>query len=156
MSSPLAGFWAFLATYVAYFLPSILFPMDSRWLASLQKPTWSPPGAIVGLAWMIVYGMIALSVALLHTKVGWRNLGWLWKGSFIVNLLLVFIYFAGQTVSKNLFLSFLNTALIAGTAFLLVFFAWPYYRVSALLFLPYALWSSFATYLAWAIYRLNA
>ncbi|QGG48404.1 TspO/MBR family protein [Heliorestis convoluta] len=145
----------FIATYALYTLPSFLFPMDQRWLQSLNKPAWSPPGAVVGLVWMLIYGGIALSVALLQDKVGWRNLGWLWKGSFLANVFLVFIYFAGQTVSKNLFLSVLNTALIALTAFLLVFVSWPYYRLSALLFLPYALWSSFATYLAWALYRLN-
>ncbi|MZP29860.1 tryptophan-rich sensory protein [Heliobacterium undosum] len=150
--SPVA---VFFLNYVAFTALSWIFPMDRKWLASLEKPSWSPPGMVVGMAWMIIFALISLAVALLWDKVGLRRIGLSWKAVFLANWFFNQLFYIGQSFSRNLFYSFLDTAAIAVTATLLVFVSWPYSRAAALLFAPYALWSSFATALAWAIYRLN-
>ncbi|MBC9783711.1 tryptophan-rich sensory protein [Heliobacterium chlorum] len=155
MVDKLSGIITFLLTYFAFSITSWIFPMDRKWLESLDKPAWSPPGSVIGLAWVVIFGLISLAVALLQEKIGWRRLGGLWKGVFIANYLFNQLFIIGQSFSRNLLLSFLDTAAIAVTAFVLVFVTWSYSRLASILFIPYALWSGFATFLSYAIYRLN-
>ncbi|MBM7866162.1 tryptophan-rich sensory protein [Heliobacterium gestii] len=145
----------FFLAYVAFSALSWLFPMDRKWIESLEKPAWSPPGMVIGIGWVIIFALISLAVAILYDKVGLRRLGLTWKAVFLANWVFNQLFYIGQSFSRNLFYSFLDTAAIAVTAILLVFASWPYSRPAALLFAPYALWSSFATALAWTIYRLN-
>jgi tryptophan-rich sensory protein len=37
----------------------------------------------------------------------------------------------------------------------IIAYAWPSSKLAAILLVPYAAWTAFATYLTWAIYRLN-
>ncbi|WP_082233525.1 TspO/MBR family protein [Halobacillus massiliensis] len=65
----------------------------------------------------------------------------------------LFSYF--QFGQKDLLLAFIDSVLVALTALFLSVLLWKISKVSSLLLIPYILWSSFAVYLAFTIYRMN-
>lgn len=62
----------FLLTYGLFYVSSILFPIDRAWYDALEKPSWTPPGMTIGIVWAVLYGLIALSVAIIYNKYGFK------------------------------------------------------------------------------------
>jgi tryptophan-rich sensory protein len=58
-------------------------------------------------------------------------------------------------VRKDWLLSTFDSGLVALTAIAFIVLVWKVSRPSAWLFVPYAAWSSFATYLSYAVWALN-
>jgi tryptophan-rich sensory protein len=52
-------------------------------------------------------------------------------------------------------LAVIDAALVGLSVLLLIALVWRYSKLSAFLLFPYFLWVCFATYLSYAIYRLN-
>jgi translocator protein len=59
------------------------------------------------------------------------------------------------TPAHSLRLATLDSALLAATMGTLVVVAWKIRRLAALLLVPYALWTVFATALSWRLWRMN-
>jgi benzodiazapine receptor len=145
----------FVLTYAAFLVSGFLFRIDRVWYDALVKPSWTPPGAVIGLIWSVLFGCIALSVAILDAKVGLLNLGpWL-IAAIVANWVLnqAFSYF--QATRQDWFLAGWDAALIAATAFIVAVLAGRVSAWSGWLYVPYAAWSSFATYLSFLIWSLN-
>ncbi|MCW2277520.1 TspO/MBR family protein [Heliophilum fasciatum] len=146
----------FLLTYGLLIIPAWIFPMNRDVIDSLEKPSWSPPGMVIGFIWLVIYGLISLAMVVLSRNMGLRNLPLFWKVLATANYGFSILFFIGQAFSRNLLLSFLDTGLIAITAVLIAVTTWTYSPLAAGLLAPYALWTTFATYLSWVIYRLNS
>ena len=58
----------FLLTYGLFYVSSIVFPIDRTWYDALEKPSWTPSGMTIGMIWAVLYGLIALSVAIIYNK----------------------------------------------------------------------------------------
>jgi benzodiazapine receptor len=130
------------------------FP-PGAWHQGLVKPSWNPPNWIFAPVWSVLYLAIALA-------------GWLYSRSVSgpLRLDLVLALWAVQLV-LNAAWSWLFFGLHSpGAAFVdillllvaIVWFAFAAHRASAAaawLFVPYALWVSFATALNAAIWYLN-
>ncbi|WP_420488186.1 tryptophan-rich sensory protein [Gottfriedia acidiceleris] len=99
--------------------------------------------------------MIALSLAIVDYKVG------IIKTSFTFLLICLINYISNQSFSffqfkiKRLDLAAVDCLIVAVTAVLIIKFTLPYSIVASVLLIPYAIWTTFATYLALCIYRLN-
>ncbi|MGE8055848.1 TspO/MBR family protein [Bacillus mycoides] len=143
----------FLLTYGLFYVSSILFPIDRIWYDALAKPSWTPSGMTIGIIWSVLYGIIALSVAIIYNKYGF-NPKTFWA-VFLLNYICnqAFSYF--QFSQKNLFLATIDCLLVAITTLILIVFSSNLSKVSAWLLIPYLLWASFATYLSWVIYSIN-
>jgi translocator protein len=121
------------------------------WYEALAKPPFNPPNWIFGPVWSILYVMIAVA--------GWR----IWRmkqtgGAMAVwwiqlglNFLWSPVFFTVQSIGGAL------VVVLAMLASILAFIvlAWNRDRLSALLFIPYAAWVSFATLLNASILYLN-
>ncbi|WP_179876841.1 tryptophan-rich sensory protein, partial [Bacillus wiedmannii] len=83
----------------------------------------------------------------LHQKLYW----FLFLLNYICNQ--AFSYF--QFSQKNLFLATIDCFLITITTLLLIVFSLKLSKISTYLFIPYFLWSAFATYLSWTIFSMN-
>jgi tryptophan-rich sensory protein len=130
-------------------------PEISGWYATIRKPSWTPPNWLFGPVWSALYAMMALA--------GWRV--WLLEASpqrtllLLVFALQLALNFAWSPVFFSfhwpglaaLVIAFLWLAIAAFTIL-----SWTPVRISALLFLPYWAWVSFAAALNLAIWRLNA
>lgn len=121
------------------------------WYEALAKPPFNPPNWIFGPVWSILYVMIAVA--------GWRiwrmkqtggamAVWWLQLG---LNFLWSPVFFTVQSIGGAL------VVVLAMLASILAFIvlAWNRDRLSALLFIPYAAWVSFATLLNASILYLN-
>ena len=121
------------------------------WYATLTKPSFNPPNWVFGPVWSTLYVMIGIA--------GWRIwrtqresaamalwwtqllLNWLWTPTFFV------------LHSPPLALAIVLSMLAVIVCFIAA--CWRRDRIAAWLFLPYALWVSFATVLNTAIVALN-
>ncbi|HJL16366.1 MAG TPA: TspO/MBR family protein [Sandaracinaceae bacterium LLY-WYZ-13_1] len=126
-----------------------------RWARTLANPSWSPPGAVIGAVWVVLFGLMA---AALHAvdrrgtpgrrspaRVGILaqyavNVGWTWA------------YFGLRNVANGFYVTVLAWVLCVGVIVL----AWRATRAAALLLLPLQGWLTFALALSWVTWRLNA
>lgn len=125
--------------------------LPGEWYASLNKPSFTPPNWVFAPVWTVLYIVIAIS--------GWRC--WvrdrkstamkLWFVQMVLNFLWSPVFFRAQ--QPGFALVVVLAALAAVLAFIAV--AWKTDRLAALLFLPYAAWTAFATALTTGIVIMN-
>lgn len=121
------------------------------WYEGLAKPWFTPPGWLFGPAWTTLYVLIAIA--------GWRtwhrpaNAAALnsWFAQLGFNFVWSPVFF---TLHETLLALFVALAML-GSILSFIALSWRPDRVSALLFLPYALWVAFACLLNGAIMVLN-
>jgi len=122
-----------------------------EWYAGLAKPSFNPPGWVFGPVWTFLYVLIAVA--------GWRILVsaprslpmGLWWVQLGLNFLWSPVFFAAHRIELALVIILLLLATIL--AFIAV--AWRQHRQVAWMFLPYAVWVTFASMLNASIWALN-
>jgi benzodiazapine receptor len=121
-----------------------------EWYASLNKPFFNPPGWLFAPVWSILYVLIAIA--------GWRvwtagetTLTSLWFIQMVLNFLWSPAFFGIQMPA----LALVIIIVLLVTIYAFIVKAWNRDRTSALLFLPYAAWVTFATLLNFSIVVLN-
>ncbi|MCP8967591.1 TspO/MBR family protein [Ectobacillus ponti] len=144
----------FVLIYMAFFLASWLFPIDRAWYDALMKPAWTPSGRAIGMIWGFLYGLIALAVIIVYRKYGLEPKSFYLV--FFINYMFNQAYSYFQFARKDLLLATVDCLFVALTALFLIILAKRLSATAAVLLLPYFLWTSFATFLSWTIYRLNA
>ncbi|WP_375196090.1 TspO/MBR family protein [Sphingobium sp.] len=126
----------------------------NRWFAALAKPDIIPPGWAFGVAWTILYILMALALAMVLHARGARGRG-LAIAAFLIQLALNLIwsplFFRAHQVDNALILIGALAVLVAVTTLLF----WRVRRAAGLLLLPYLCWLAFASYLNYEIGRLN-
>ncbi|MFO1463918.1 MAG: TspO/MBR family protein [bacterium] len=128
------------------------FPEIATWYAGLQKPAWNPPPWIFGPVWTVLYALMAVAAWLVWREVGLRSAPLrLYFLQLLLNFAWSFLFFWGHSPALAL-LDILLLWLAIGATTLVFGRVRPF---SALLFLPYWAWVSFAAALNFAIWRLN-
>ncbi|CAM4185116.1 membrane protein [Bacillus manliponensis] len=143
----------FLIIYALFYVSSILFPVDYMWYNSLEKPDWTPSGMTIGVVWFVLFGLIALAATIIYSKYKFQPV--LFWSLLVLNYIFnqAFSYF--QFGQKDLLLATIDCFLVAVTTLLLLVSSSKLSKIAPYLLVPYFLWSSFATYLSWVIYRMN-
>lgn len=126
---------------------------DSRWYRHLKKPGWQPGGATIGAVWTGLYVLTAASAYLL--ALGPRRRRRALAGLFGLQYALNAAFTPLLTRRKSLGLATADSAALFVCVSVLAAAAWPVRRPAALLLLPYAAWTAFATYLSATLVRLN-
>lgn len=127
------------------------FSIPGPWYAELNKPVFNPPNWIFGPVWTVLYILIGIAGARVWLNHGDSSLPKLWFAQILLNYAWPLVFFAAQR--PDLALPVLIAMLISILAFIAL--AWRRDRPSALMFVPYALWVSFAGLLNGAIWWLN-
>lgn len=146
--------WAGLAGWVLLAFAASgagAFFSPGEWYASLNKPSFNPPGWVFGPVWTALYAMMGVSAWLVWRQ---RDPGRplkLWLLQLALNAAWTPVFFG---------LHWMGTALAVIIAMWLSILAtilsfWRRSRVAALLLVPYLLWVGFATVLNAALWRLN-
>jgi tryptophan-rich sensory protein len=145
---------------LAWLLVTFLAPlagMEARpddWYSALAKPAFNPPSWIFGPVWMLLYTMMALAAWMI----------WMRGGLALQRrpLTLYGIQLALNSIWSPVFFSLHRLDLAFGIIVLLWVFIlctllafWRVHRRSALFFVPYLAWVSFAAILNFTIWRLN-
>lgn len=125
--------------------------LPGEWYASLNKPSFTPPNWVFAPVWTALYILIAIA--------GWRC--WLrdrssaamklWFVQMALNFLWSPVFFGAQ--QPALALVVVIAALAAVIGFIIA--AWNKDRLAAILFLPYAAWTAFATALTAGVVVMN-
>ena len=125
--------------------------LPGEWYARLNKPSFTPPNWVFAPVWTALYILIAIA--------GWRC--WLrdrnsaamklWFVQMALNFLWSPMFFGAQ--QPGLALAVVIAALAAVIGFIVA--AWNADRLAAILFLPYAAWTAFATALTAGVVVMN-
>jgi translocator protein len=153
-------------------------PAISGWYQTLDKPSWTPAGSVIGTVWTILYFLMGIALYLVwarnfeiklpapeEIRKSWNKLSdKLYFGNWrSLNVVLVF----GAQLALNISWSAIFFgARQPGWAFFELLALWVavvytivnFYRVSrpaAFLLLPYILWVTFAGYLNYLLWRMN-
>ena len=120
----------------------------------LSRPAWAPPGWLFGPVWSVLYTLMGVAAWLVWRERGWRGAA----GAHMLNLaqlaanaLWTWLFFAWRQGALAFAEILLLWALIVAT---MVAF-WHVKPLSAVLLIPYLLWVTFASALAFAMWRLN-
>jgi tryptophan-rich sensory protein len=125
------------------------------WYPALIKPSFTPPGWLIGAVWTTIYILTALAfivyVNCAREAPSFRLTAGLFVLNGVINALWSYVFFARHMLG----LAVLGAACIFLTVAAIMALAWPKSKAAALLLLPYVLWTGFATFLSYMIYRLN-
>ncbi|MCP3028294.1 TspO/MBR family protein [Halobacillus sp. A5] len=146
---------SFILIYISFSVAGFLFPIDQSWYNQLDKPCWTPAGGSIGIIWGVLFGLISLALSIIVYRYGYKEIP---KSVWFVLLMnyvfnQLFSYF--QFIQKDLLLASIDCVLVAVTSLWLTILLFKKNRISGSLLIPYVVWSSFATVLAFTIYSLN-
>jgi tryptophan-rich sensory protein len=130
-------------------------PAIDGWYAALRKPAWTPPNWVFGPVWSLLYLGMAIAAWLVWRERTWASVEWplfLFAIQLILNVVWSFLFFGARLPG----VAFAEILLLCG-AILATLVAFQ--RVSmpaALLLAPYLAWVTFAAFLNFSIWRMNA
>jgi tryptophan-rich sensory protein len=141
-------------TFLAAALGAIASAQAGEFYAQLTKPTWAPPGWLFGPVWTTLYLLMAAAAWLVWRSAPVavsRNALGLYMAQLGANALWSWLFF----VWKQGAWAFLEVLGLWCLVALCIVGFWRLNRLAALLLAPYLAWVSFATALAWAVWRMN-
>lgn len=134
---------------IGFLIGALIRP--NAWFAALAKPSFNPPAWLFGPVWAVMYVLIGVA--------GWRT--WVkdgegvrttsWALQLFTNYSWTPVFFGLHAVGWALVVII---ALLAQITFFIAI-SWRSDRISAVLFIPYAAWVTFATVLNLKILLLN-
>jgi tryptophan-rich sensory protein len=98
------------------------------WYNSLDKPTWTPAPATIGLIWQILYPIILVSFGFVFVQAIRRKVPWLVALSFAINLVANLIFTPIQFGMRNLPLAAVDILIVWGTIIWMSVVIWRHYR----------------------------
>lgn len=123
--------------------------------ASIEKPFFAPEPWVFGLAWGIIYPLIAIAFIYALYLAYKKKIKWSLVGVFVINLMANFVFTPLQLDFPNQLWATLDIVVIVGTLAYLEWYFWKQNKILFLLLLPYLLWGSFATVLQTTVYMMN-
>lgn len=128
--------------------------MDLNWYNTLNKPAFTPPANVFAPAWTILYLLMFLSLYIfIRSGSGKERI--LGVVLFSVQLLLNLLWSPAFFVWNNIGLSFFIIILLLIFLVMTIVNFYNVSKLSAVLLIPYLLWTLFATYLNYGFMVLN-
>ena len=131
-----------------------IFISPDDWYASLNKPSWNPPGWVFGPVWTTLYFMMAYSAWTV-----WKQGGWAAQRKPLFYFLIQLVLNAAWT---PLFfglhkpgLALVNIVLLGLAIVITMIHFWRVSPAAGFLLAPYLAWVSFASYLNFTIWKMN-
>ena len=154
MTSPALGLVGWLVLSFATSSVGVLV-RPGAWYRAIAKPDWTPPDALFGPVWTVLYVGMAIAAWRVWRQAGFgaaRGALTLYLVQLTLNATWSFLFFGLHRPGWAAVEIVILLATILGT---IRAFA-RHDRIAAMLLVPYALWVGFATALTFAIWRLNA
>jgi translocator protein len=124
------------------------------WYGSLDKPSWTPPNAVFGPVWTVLYLLMAIAAWLVWSARGFsgaRTALTLYLLQLALNTAWSWLFFGEHRIGLALLDIVVLWLLIAAT---LVLF-WRIRPVAGWLLVPYLVWVGYAAALNYAIFQAN-
>ncbi len=129
-------------------------PNIAPWYEGLAKPGFTPPNAVFGPVWTLLYALMALAFwrILIQPKQKARSLAiGFFLAQLALNVIWSFAFFAAHSPLLGLIDIIPQEALVIATTMLF----WRLDRLAGLCLAPLSLWVGYAAALNFAIWRLN-
>jgi tryptophan-rich sensory protein len=143
----------FIALVVGCGLAVGITARPDGWYATINKPSFNPPPWVFGPVWTTLYVLIGAAGARSYLAAGnLKDAGmpW-WIAQFVFNLAWSPTFFVLHQIAGALVVGILMLIAIIG----FIVTRWKADRISAIAFLPYAAWVSFANFLTATLVALN-
>ena len=130
-------------------------PNIEGWYQTLESPAGTPPNWIFGPVWSLLYLLMAISAWWIWKEKGFREAQrplTIFAVQLTLNVLWSILFFGFQSPGVALLEIILLWIMILTTIVTFSRIA----KVAGLLLIPYLLWVSFATYLNYGFWSLNA
>lgn len=125
------------------------------WYQALEKPGWNPPDIVFPVGWTIIYALNTAAIVSAWRAAPTRTVSDTIIGLFALNAFLnitwSMLFFRVQRPDW----AFIEVLLLWLSILSLIVYCGRYSKQSALLFLPYLVWVTFAAALNWAVVELN-
>lgn len=125
------------------------------WYQALQKPWWQPPDWAFPIVWSTIFLLSVFAMAF-----AWRDVegpvrrGWVvffFVATGALNILWSYLFFTLQRPDYAL----VEVGFLWLCVLLLVLLPWRDSKTASLLFFPYLVWVTIASYLTWTVVQLN-
>lgn len=125
------------------------------WYQTLSKPSFTPPGGVIGTVWIILFILMGISLYIVWNKgtkkKNVKNALWIFGIHLIFNILWSVLFFG----LKSPLLAFIEIIILWFLILATILSFYKISKISSYLLIPYILWVSFASYLNLSILRLN-
>lgn len=121
------------------------------WYNSLEKPSWTPEPATIGMIWQIIYPIILITFGFVFVQAVRKKVPWTVLLPFGINLLTNLVFTPIQFGLRNLPLAALDIVIVWATIIWCMWAIWKHYKWVAIAQLPYLVWVSIATVLQLSI-----
>lgn len=122
-----------------------------EWYNALEKPSWTPTPATIGLVWRILYPIILVTFGFVFVQAFRKKFPWIVALPFAINLAANVAFTPIQFGLRNLTLASVDILIVWGTIIWMMTAIWNHYKWIAFAQLPYLVWVSIATVLQLSI-----
>jgi tryptophan-rich sensory protein len=153
-SKQIAGLIGWLAlAFVAAAISGIASTRAPEFYQALIRPSWAPPAALFGPVWSVLYLLMGLASWLVWREGSKNTRGALrlYLVQLVLNSLWSWLFFAWHQGRWAFFKIVVLWVMILAT----VVAFWRIRPLAGVLLVPYLLWVSFATALAYTVWMLN-
>jgi benzodiazapine receptor len=153
-SKQIAGLIGWLAlAFIAAAIGAVASTRAPEFYQSLIRPSWAPPAALFGPVWSVLYLMMGIASWLVWREgsVNTRGALRLYLVQLALNSLWSWLFFAWHQGRWAFFEIVVLWVMILAT----VAAFWRIRPLAGVLLVPYLLWVSFATALAYTVWTLN-
>jgi tryptophan-rich sensory protein len=144
-----------VVTFLTALGGSLLTSRAMGWYKTINKPSWTPAGSLIGAVWTGLFILAAISALIVWNHLPHDNrFKWI-IAIYILNAILnigwSWLFFNQHLLGADIF----EANLLAASVVALVILIWPGSALAASLLIPYAAWVLFATFLTYQIWSLN-
>lgn len=141
---------SFIAFYIPCFVVQVVGGLMTQqsvttWYPTLMKSQFTPPGFVFGIAWTILYALMALAASRVYVNRGtWRSRSLVfWAAQLLLGLIWTGVFFGMREINigAHIILFSWGAAVITAERF------WRIEKLAGWLMAPLVLWLTFATYL---------
>jgi len=123
-------------------------PSVQTWYLTLNKPSFQPPSWLFAPVWTFLFFLMGITLYLVWSKK--NKITWFWV-QLLLNILWSFLFFGLHSPILALF----EIILLCFAILITIIKFWSFNKKAAILLIPYLAWVTFASYLNFAIARLN-
>ncbi|MFZ5365045.1 MAG: TspO/MBR family protein [Patescibacteria group bacterium] len=134
---------------------SFLTSSGMDWYDTINLPSFTPPGSVIGAVWTVIFILSAISALIVWNKTKHDNIFRVIVVVFLINAFLNVLWSALYFNQQMIFESLIEIFVLNVTNLALIILIWFRSKAAAILLMPYFGWVSFASYLLFNIWQLN-
>lgn len=148
---------AIISVSLVSVIGSLVTNKGMDWYDSLNLPSFTPPGSVIGMIWTIVFIFLTFSILFFIRKnkeekeIRFQPILLFFVINGVLNILWSVLFFGWGLI----FWSIVEMLALNAVNLILIILLWRNNKFSSILLWPYLAWVGFATYLAYRIWLIN-